>query len=60
MSIFFTKSNPSSLRSGSIAPRGFGFLYEKAVQLSDTFSGHASFGGVPRTLKRKKYGCKKI
>lgn len=51
MSIFLIKSNPCSLRSGIIAPRGLGCLYGKAVQLSDTFSGHACCDGVPKTLK---------
>lgn len=58
MSIFFSKSSPCSLRSGIIAPRGFGSLCGKAVQLSDTFSGHACFDGVPKTLKNEKISWK--
>lgn len=50
MSILLIKSNPCSLRSGIIAPRGLGCLCGKAVQLSDTFSGHACCDGVPKTL----------
>lgn len=50
MSILLIKSSPCSLRSGIIAPRGLGCLYGKAVQLSDTFSGHACCDGVPKTL----------
>lgn len=54
MSILLIKSSPCSLRSGIIAPRGLGCLYGKAVQLSDTFSGHACCDGVPKTLIWKK------
>lgn len=57
MSILLIKSSPCSLRSGIIAPRDLGCLYGKAVQLSDTFSGHACCDGVPKTLiwERKRH-----
>lgn len=62
MSIRLIKSSPCSLRSGIIAPRGLGCLYGKAVQLSDTFSGHACCDGVPKTLiwERKRHNVEKL
>lgn len=62
MSILLIKSSPCSLRSGIIAPRGLGCLYGKAVQLSDTFSGHACCDGVPKTLvwERKRHDVEKL
>lgn len=62
MSILLIKSSPCSLRSGIIAPRGLGCRYGKAVQLSDTFSGHACCDGVPKTLiwERKGHNVEKL
>jgi len=51
MSMYFIKFRPCSLRSGIIAPKCLACLCGKAVQLSDTFSGHASCDGVPTTLR---------